>query len=141
MGVKRTPPWPTYPEWTTSKYFSFLRSAIRGGAKRWPPKQEILRDSKHRVPVLDEDGNKQYYKTGAKAGQVKTRFECKCAECEGSFPVAQVEVDHIIPAGSVTSYEDLIPFIERLFVPKDMLQVLCKGCHRKKTNEERRKKK
>ena len=137
--AKKTPPWPTYPAWTTSKYFSFIRSAIRGGAKRWPPKQDILRDSRTRVPVLDKDGNEQHYKSGAKVGQLKTRWECQCAKCKGSFPSAQVEVDHIIPAGSLTCYEDIQPFIERLFVPKDKLQVLCKVCHRKKTNAERKK--
>lgn len=136
MG-RKTPPWPTYPEWSTSKYFSFLRSAIRGGAKRWPPKQEVLRDSKVSKPVLDSAGNKQYYKSGKRVGQLKTRLECKCAKCKKYYPVSNVEVDHLVPAGSLTSYEDLIPFIDRMFVPKNKLQVLCKQCHQKKTNEER----
>lgn len=48
-----------------------------------------------------------------------------------------MEVDHIIPAGSLKSYEDLPGFVERMFVGEDKLQVVCKSCHKAKTNDER----
>ena len=52
----------------------------------------------------------------------------------------QVQVDHIIPAGSLRSLEDIAGFVERLAVEDvNDLQVLCKPCHLQKGKEDRRK--
>lgn len=48
-----------------------------------------------------------------------------------------VQVDHIIPAGSLQSTDDLKGFVERLFCSIDGLQVLCKPCHDDKTQKEK----
>lgn len=51
-----------------------------------------------------------------------------------------VEVNHIIPVGSLRNYQDLPGFCERLFVedPKS-LEVVCKDCHLEITQEQRKK--
>lgn len=58
----------------------------------------------------------------------------RCAACEGDFPQSGVQVDHIEPVGSTSSWDE---FIEKLFCEADNLQVLCKSCHKKKSAAER----
>ena len=64
----------------------------------------------------------------------RLKWEFQCAECEGWFPQSEVEVDHVVPAGSLRSFEDIAGFVERLFCEPEGLVVLCEQCHRAKTN-------
>lgn len=123
MANKRTvkDPFPEYQEWSSPKFFSFLRSGLRAKWSRWPPKYEALRLV--RRPY-----------TGTNTRQ---KHEFQCATCNAWFPQKQVSVDHIEPAGTLRSFEDLPLFCERLFVGVDKLQVLCDECHRIKTAQER----
>jgi len=56
----------------------------------------------------------------------------QCNSCKKSFKLKQVQVDHIVEIGS---FVDWNTYMERLFCPLDNLQVLCKRCHKKKTNQ------
>lgn len=68
----------------------------------------------------------------------RQKFEYQCAQCGNWFPQKEVQVDHIIPTGTLKSYEDLPGFVERLFVGVEGLQVLCTNtCHAAKTAQER----
>jgi len=134
---RKTPPCPEYPEWTTAKYFSLIRTGLRGAFSRWPPKHEALKAAKQTVPVLDADGNHLCYKTGQKKGQLKYTTRYCCAACDNLFPVKEVETDHIVPAGSLRTYEDIVPFIQRLLCPVEGIQVLCTTCHKEKTKNDR----
>jgi len=118
MG-NRTPPWPEYDAWTTARYWQFIRSALRKAWMKWPPKFQVMKE--HRRDVK----NKRH------------RFEYKCQKCKGWFVQKEVAVDHIEPAGALNRYEDLVPFMQRLFVGVDKLQLLCRNCHAIKTKEER----
>jgi len=60
-----------------------------------------------------------------------------CAECEEWFQDKEVQVDHIVGAGSLNEYSDLPRFVERLFCEPDNLQILCKPCHLIKTKKEK----
>jgi len=53
----------------------------------------------------------------------------------------EVQVDHIIPAGTLRKYDDLPQFVKNMFCEADGLQVLCKPCHQLKTNAEREQRK
>jgi len=121
----RTPPFPSYSEWSTSKFFSFIRSALRKAFTRWPPKYHVLALAKSNVPK--NRGGRQ-------------RFEYECAICHGKFPQKIVEVDHIIPCGSLKSFDDLAGFVERMFCSINHLRVVCKPCHKAVTAKERAKK-
>lgn len=118
MG-RKTPPFKEYPKWTTARYWSFVRSALRKAFTRWPPKYECLNDAKRTV-------------TGK-----RHRYEYKCAKCSKWYKQKDVQVDHIKPCGSLNKHEDLPRFVRRLFVAKDKLRVLCKPCHQGETNEQR----
>lgn len=109
--------------WTESRFFSFIRSALRASAMRYPVKFDALNAVKRSKPA-------------GRPG--KHRFEYQCASCSEHFPQSEVAVDHIIPAGSLKSFEDLGPFAEKLFCEVDGLQILCNPCHQIKTNAERK---
>ena len=122
-GRMKTPPCPAYEEWSTARYFGFLRSSLRAAYSKWPPKYLTINEASR--PYVGPDKRR--------------KKEFQCAECKGWFGSSEVNVDHIIPAGSLTTFEDLPGFAERLFCGKDGLQVLCSTCHSKKTLEERSK--
>ena len=63
------------------------------------------------------------------------KWEYQCADCKDWFLRKEVDIDHIVPCGTLKSFKDLSLFCERLFVEKEGLQVLCKVCHKKKTHD------
>lgn len=105
---------------TESQYWSFIRAGLRSKSVRYPVKFQVLQDARRTV-------------TGK-----RHRYEYQCAECTKWFKQQDVQVDHITPCGSLRSYGDLPLFVERLFCEPEDMQVLCKGCHQQKTNEERK---
>lgn len=109
----KTPPFAPYPAWTEAKFFGFLRSALRTASTRWPPKYEV-KNAARRKYVGDDK---------------RQKWEFQCAKCGLWHKDKNVEVDHMIPVGSLRSFEDLPGFVERLFCPVDKLRVLCKPCH------------
>ena len=69
----------------------------------------------------------------------RQKFEYQCNECKQWYPEKNINVDHIIPAGTLRCSNDLPGFVERLFCESDNLQVLCSACHDKKTKDEKSK--
>lgn len=120
-----TPPYKNYPAWTHSRFFSFIRSALRAAWTRYPPKYQVL-DLASRPYVGPDKRQKK---------------EFQCALCKGWHKRSNVEVDHMIPAGSLKDYTDLPAFVERLFTSVNLLRVLCKPCHKVVTQEEKNKNK
>jgi 5-methylcytosine-specific restriction endonuclease McrA len=129
--AKKTPPCPVCPSITTARYWQFIRSGLRQGAKYWPPKRETMEAA---CTVVETGGE---FKSGSKEGQPRTAKRWTCASCDQLFPATGVQVDHIIPAGSLKSPEDLVPFVAGLFCARENLQVLCKDCHHTKTQLEK----
>lgn len=107
-------------EWTEARFFSFIRSGLRQMSRRWPP---IVRQAIHKARRPYKGPNK------------RQKWEVQCAACEAWYKAAEVQVDHIIPCGSLKSFSDLPGFAERLFCEADGLRVLCKPCHKKRTEE------
>lgn len=116
----RTPPFEEYPEWSEAKFFAFIRSGLRAKWGRWPPKYQALAQAKR--PYKGE--NK------------RQKFEYKCAKCKKWYMQKEVSVDHVEPAGTLKSFDDIAEFSRKLFVGVDKLQVLCDTCHKKKTQKE-----
>lgn len=59
----------------------------------------------------------------------------RCAHCEEVFGPKQIQIDHVLPCGKLTTLADLPGFVERLFTGEQV--VLCKDCHSQKTATER----
>jgi len=110
---------------TESAFWSMIRSALRQKSRWWKPISEC----------------KQLVKRKYKGLNKRQKFEYKCNSCNEYFADKFINVDHIIPAGSLNSSGDLPGFIERLFCEQENLQVLCTKCHDEKTNLEKQLKK
>lgn len=107
--------------WTSAKYFSFIRSALRSAFRKYPVKYQVKAEASRPYVGTDKRRKKEY----------------QCNVCKGWFADKEVAVDHIIPCGSLKTYEDLPRFVETLFCQSDNLQIICDSCHRIKTNKER----
>lgn len=106
---------------TESAFWSFIRSALRQKSRWWKP---ILQCKLAARRVYKGPNKRQ-------------KFEYQCAICEKWFQEKKINVDHIVPAGSLNCAADLPGFVERLFCEKDNLQVLCESCHDEKTKLEK----
>lgn len=111
-------------EWTEARFRSFVTSALRAASRRWPPKYKALKEA--------FVGRKVNTKTGKQA------MHYECAECSEHFVATDVQVDHIHPVvdpkKGFTTWDN---FIERMFCEIKNLQVLCKPCHKIKTDQEK----
>lgn len=137
MAARKTPPFSAYKEWTTAKFFGFIRSGLREKFNRWPPKYQAIKQSSRTVQVTDDHGGFVRYKSGKKVGEIKTANEYQCNECKNYFKQTEVQVDHKEPAGTLKDFNDLPTFVEKMFCSVEDLQVLCKPCHQSKTNKEK----
>lgn len=84
------------------------------------------------------------FKSNARKSVLKKAFastikKYRCSQCQAFFLKKDVEVDHILSVGQLKSFDDIKPFYEKLFCDADGLRVVCKTCHLKITNENRRK--
>jgi hypothetical protein len=106
---------------TQAKHMGNIRGVLRRMTRFWKPKKMAL----DAVCVRS-------ISNGVKVN----RYQCK--HCQNYYPLKSVEVNHIIPAGSLKSYKDLPDFCERLFVEDiNLLEVLCKECHARVTKQQR----
>lgn len=113
-------------EWTEAAFWGFLRSNLRLMSRKWPPRKSVLLASRR----VSQSTNK------------RLKWEYQCSECKNWFPEKQgksklVEVDHLTPCGSLSSWDEFKVFAERLFCEPEQMVVRCKECHQAKTNEER----
>ena len=113
-----------YPEWTESRFWTFIRSALRMAWNKYPVKYQVINDAFVCVQENIITGrNAKHY---------------RCAICKELFPLKGVVVDHVVQVGTLKGYDDLPNFVRRLFCGKDNLQVVCKKCHKKKNKEEKK---
>jgi 5-methylcytosine-specific restriction endonuclease McrA len=109
---------------TESAFWSFIRSALRQKSRWWKP----ITEAKLQARRLYKGTNK------------RQKFEYQCNVCKNWFIEKKINVDHIVPAGTLTTSKDLPGFVERLFCEVDNLQVLCEKCHDKKTKADKHEK-
>jgi len=108
---------------TESAFWGFIRSSLRQKSRWWKPIAEAKAKAKRKY----------------KGPNKRQKFEYLCNVCKEWFADKEINVDHIIPAGTLRCAQDLPGFIERLFCEVDNLQVLCNVCHNKKTQDEKSK--
>jgi 5-methylcytosine-specific restriction endonuclease McrA len=110
---------------TESAFWSFIRSALRQKSRWWKP-----------ISLCKQNAKRNY-----KGPNKRQQYEYQCNYCKKWYADKNINVDHIIPAGTLTCANDLPEFVERLFVEVNGLQVLCQDCHNIKTKQEKLKNK
>ncbi len=112
-------------KWTEARFNSFIKSALRSASQRWPPKFAAIANAKRGKKV------------NPATGRIAEHYEC--AACKGEFPATAIQVDHIHPvidpSIGFTIWDDVI---KRMFCEKEGFQIVCKPCHKNKTNAEKR---
>jgi len=103
-------------------FWSFIRSGLRQKSRWWKPITQCKLEAKRPY----------------KGTNKRQKFEYQCNECKNWYQEKLINVDHIVPAGSLNCANDLPAFVERLFCETDNLQVLCEACHNVKTQNERK---
>jgi len=109
---------------TESAFWSFIRSALRQKSRWWKPVSECKQKAKRVYKGINK----------------RQKFEYQCNHCKNWHAEKNINVDHIIPAGTLTCANDLPGFVERLFCEVDNMQCLCTECHNIKTKNERKNK-
>jgi hypothetical protein len=94
-------------------FFQWLRQVLRRSSLYWKPISQVRKAAQ--VP----------YKGDSK----RRKYSYICSECKKEYPATEINVHHKVECGSLKSFDDLSGFVERLFVEKDGLVVLCKKCH------------
>ena len=108
-------------KWTEARFFAFIRSALRRAWSRYPVRFDALKSSRR-----------------AYSGpNTRQKWEFRCSACQKWHMAKEVQVDHITPCGPLNSFDDLPGFVKRLFPEKEGLAILCKPCHKTKTQNER----
>lgn len=99
---------------TESAFWGFIRSALRQKSRWWKPRLNALNN----------------FKRPSKSTNKRLKWEFQCQKCFNWFPQKDVQVHHLIEAGSLKCKEDLPGFVERLFAEEGWI-CLCKICHAK----------
>lgn len=108
-------PWDTEP-----KFLAWVRGVLRKGWSRHPIKIMFIHAIRKRIPNTNPRSMKRFPETWA----------CDCAQCGGTFPQKDIEIDHINAAGSLT-LDTLGDFAARLYcVDFSSLRAVCKPCHK-----------
>lgn len=106
-------------EWSEAQFFAFIRSGLRQMSRRWPPLvRQVWMESRRPYVGLNK----------------RQKWEHQCSICSGWYKRADMEADHIIPCGSLKSWDDLVGFTQRLLVEVEGVQRLCARCHQARTN-------
>lgn len=115
----RVPKTRNYYTWTESQYFGRIRSILRNGFRYWKPAYIALENASRIVKT--------------KKGK---RKEYQCDVCKNWFPRKLVQIHHIQECGSLSSYEDIVPFLQRL-TNEDVTayRVLCTKDHNELTKK------
>lgn len=113
-------PWVVHPDiWKNKTAFMvYLRGSLRRAWNRHPAKLALLRAKRFQIP-----------NPNPKAKKV-TVWGAECSVCLKIDVLKNMQVDHTIPAGSLTEISDIQGFVERLLVvSSNNLRVVCNECN------------
>lgn len=114
---------------TEAAFFGWIRSQLRRMSQRWKPIYETRREGR-RYATAEER---------ARFGRPRLVYVNTCQQCNEWFPCDDLEVDHLIPCGSLGSTPEVFAseaggWILRLLVERVGLRRLCVPCHVKVTH-------
>lgn len=110
-----------------------IRGALRLIFRKSPHRKAALQKARVEIARVNKDG------TTAK----KPAVWYQCAICRNMFKPDDLEVDHITPVGPAPGTRNAPPdltwnkYIEKMFCGTENLQVICKGCHREKSKNDK----
>lgn len=108
-------------EWTEARFWTFIRSNLRLMSNKWPPAAAFERN------------NRRPY-TGPRKVQ---KWEYQCHDCAKWFARKEVQKHHIDPTGTLKSWEDVVPFLQRLLAAEDEYTWMCLECHKAETKRQK----
>lgn len=122
-------PWEETSEWKSkAAFFTWLRGQIRKSIwQNYPPRNEMKQERLR--PVTEEDFSKGISRRCKKVGE--------CEFCNEMFPASKLQIDHKIPAGKLSSEEDLLDFVKRIACMKENMRLTCEPCHKIHTYAEK----
>jgi len=129
---------------TEAAYFGLIRSTLRKGLTYYPSKTmayaAIPKRVSHYIDKKTKRGSLVLYKKDSPRGKKGTPiqvpvYERLCARCTDWHDV--IQMDHIIPCGSLRTFDDIGGWCKRAFCEPEDYQGLCKPCHKIKTAEDR----
>ena len=129
--ARKLMPWEQLPDvWKTkAAYFAWLRGQMRKAWSRHPIKNAYKMGRRVRANV----GKKKDKITGLP----QEVWALPCDQCGVTFPQNDVEVDHIIRAGSFKDWDECQVWLTALMqINFASLQLLCKPCHKIKSYAE-----
>jgi hypothetical protein len=104
---------------TESQYFSKIRAILRNGFRYYKPMMIALELASRPSQSLNRKLKKEY----------------QCNICKRWLKRTDIQIDHVQECGSLNSYEDIVPFIQRLTrEDPSAYQILCKRDHKTKTD-------
>jgi 5-methylcytosine-specific restriction endonuclease McrA len=120
--------WLNFREVEMDKYQrDFAENALRRASYKWKYRSKAVEKS------VVEEGS---YHIDIPGDRSRKKYEC--AMCGLIFRKKEVQVDHINPVIPLTGRDDMDGYVERMFCYEDGWQVLCKSCHKDKSDEENR---
>ena len=118
---------------------SLIRGGIRSAYFRSEARLEALKKAETAVPAMKKDGSRKM-RNGK--GMFSRTYLCACCG-ESGFKASDVVIDHIVAASSSPGSRDCPPgwtwehLVDRILCDVSNLQVLCKGCHAKKSIDDK----
>lgn len=107
---------------TESGHMGKIRSALRRLSRFWKPALAAL------------DNVKRPYCGPNK----RQKYEFECEQCKETFMRKDVQINHKVPCGTLTCYNDVPSFLKRLFCEDvEGYSVLCTSCHKKETADQK----
>ena len=106
---------------TEAQFFSWILSNARRLTIKWKPRNDKLNEG--RVPYKGNDK--------------RTKWCYSCEHCGQYFKRSQIDLDHIVPCGGISCFEDIEGWYRRAFVEKDGFRRLCIECHNRRTQQDR----
>lgn len=105
----------------------FAENALRRASYKWMPRRNILNKARR---------DKGEFAIKIEGDRCKIKY--RCAMCKLLFRKKEIQLDHIEPVIPIEGRDDLEGFASRLLCYEEGWQVLCKNCHKDKSNEENR---
>lgn len=107
---------------TEAEHMAAIRSALRSASRFWKPAAAAL-----------EAASRPYTGTNK-----RIKKEYQCVMCLSWLVRAKVEINHIMPCGTLKCYEDVVQFLYNLFAEDvSAYEVVCKECHKGITAKQR----